>query len=642
MEPNSSTPNTSASDGTTSAVDRRQHRLGPDTLPVALNAELNLELLELATSELPDDQLREELRRLAVRMTHGIGAARVASDANQRWSPVPEEQTGRLPISADFLDWLSKRCQESVQRGLVSFETPACLAGATAVIVPLLEFGCAPEVWLFLLGPNSDVAQAVIVVQRIAGVLKKQLKAQLATQSTWKLNSLAALVELVTTIEAASDGQAGRACVANEMARHLDCPFVAVAGLRNGAVGDLKVSGARTIDPRSNTYHDFQQALEETLLRDSIGLWPPPDDSNHILLAHRQLAKGLQCEAILSQPLVTVDGRKVGCWLFAGPQESVHSQRMQRFVRTAACRVAGALDVVQRTEQPRALRVLQAIPEVLRKRRTQVVLAIVALVCGILAIPVPYRVRAYCTLSPAEKRFAVVPFDGTIVRGFVRPGDSIQAGDLLAEMDDRTLNMQLAGVAAEHLRALRKQSVELANHDISAFQMAKLEAERLAAEEELLRFRKKHLQIRSPLNGIILSGSTDRAEAAAVRQGQVLFEIGSPKLQRIDVEVPATEIACVKVGQPVTVWVEGFESTVLQGTIDRIHSQAELRGGQLVFIAEVPFDVDSIRAKSYVGEIATNYQPGMRGSARIDGDRHPLAWNLFRRPYEVLRSYLAW
>ncbi|MFN7877216.1 MAG: efflux RND transporter periplasmic adaptor subunit [Pirellula sp.] len=622
--------------------DRRQYGRVSDTISVALNADLNLELLELATSEMPDTQLREELGRLAVRMTNGTGAARVVCDADGHWSLVRDEQSGRLPISADFSEWLSKRCPESVQRGVVSYERPTCLAGGTVVIVPLLEFGCPPEIFLLLLEPKSDVAQALLVVQRIAGVLKKQLKSQFATQSTWKLNSLAALVELVTNIEAASDGQAGRACVANEMARHLGCPYVAVAGLRNDVVGSLEISGARTIDPRSNTYHDFQQALEETLLRDSIGLWPPSDDSNHLLLAHRQLARGLQCEAILSQPLITIDGRRIGCWLFAGPRELVHSERMQRFVRTAACRVAGALNVLQRTELPRTIRFIQATPKVLRKRRIQVFLAIVALVCCILAFPVPYRVRAYCTLSPAEKRFAVVPFDGTIARGFVRPGDTIQAGDLLAEMDDRTLNIQLAGVAAEHLKAMRKQSVELANHNISDFQIAKLEAERLAAEEEFLRFRKEHLQITSPMTGIILSGSTDRAEAAAVRQGQVLFEIGSLDLRRIEVEIPATEIACVNVGQPVTVWVEGLESTAIYGTIERIHSQAELRGGQLVFIAEVPFELASIRDQAHGGEKAIPYQPGMRGSARIDGDRHSLAWNLFRRPYEVLKSYLAW
>lgn len=98
----------------------------------------------------------------------------------------------------------------------------------------------------------------------------------------------------------------------------------------------------------------------------------------------------------------------------------------------------------------------------------------------------------------------------------------------------------------------------------------------------------------------------------------------------------------MKVGQPVTVWIEGLESTAIRGSVDRIRSQAELRGGQLVFIAEVPFEADSIEDHSDDGEKAITYQPGMRGSARIDGERHALAWNLFRRPYEVLKSYLAW
>jgi multidrug efflux pump subunit AcrA (membrane-fusion protein) len=199
-------------------------------------------------------------------------------------------------------------------------------------------------------------------------------------------------------------------------------------------------------------------------------------------------------------------------------------------------------------------------------------------------------------------------------------------------MDDRALNIELSGVSADHLKAVRQQSIDLADHNISNLQLANLEAQRLSADESLLRYRQRNLQIRSPIDGVVLSGSTERAEAASVRQGQVLFEIGSLHQQRIEVEIPATEIACVKVGQPVKVWVEGLEGKPIEGTIERILSQAELRNGKLVFVAEVPIVADQ----------TLPVHPGMRGSARIDGDRNPIAWNLFRRPYELLRSYCAW
>jgi multidrug efflux pump subunit AcrA (membrane-fusion protein) len=163
-------------------------------------------------------------------------------------------------------------------------------------------------------------------------------------------------------------------------------------------------------------------------------------------------------------------------------------------------------------------------------------------------------------------------------------------------------------------------------------QLASLEAERLAADERLLRHRQENLRVRSPLDGVVLAGSLERAESAAVRRGQVIFEIGSVLNPKIEVEIPAADITQVALGQSARVWIEGLEGTAIEGEVAQVQSQAELRNGKLVFVAEVAFAADP----------TWPLYPGMRGYARIDGPHHPLAWNLFRRPYEWLRSYVDW
>jgi hypothetical protein len=35
-------------------------------------------------------------------------------------------------------------------------------------------------------------------------------------------------------------------------------------------------------------------------------------------------------------------------------------------------------------------------------------------------------------------------------------------------------------------------------------------------------------------------------------------------------------------------------------------------------------------------------RPGMRGRARIIGQQHPLAWNLFHKPIDSLLLWLGW
>lgn len=606
--------------------------VGSETIRVEAAAELSLELLDLTITDLADSEFRERLRKLAIRMGGGVGACHVVPDEHGQWDIQPNAASGRLPRLDDFPQRLGARCGEVATRGTVHIEALPELEGLTAVLAPVTQFGCIPEVFLLLLGKESDPRTSILAIQQIAAVLKLRLKSRSDSQNDWKLQSLATLIELVSRIEACTATSEAATLIANDSARHFNCPFVAVAAVKDGVIRHMAISGANPTDRRSQVHHGFRQALEESLLRKSLGVWPPADDANHLLLAHRQLASVLQCESLLSLPLATVDGRVVGSWLFAGPRALIHAQRMQRFVQAAAPRVAGALDVVQRAELPQPIRLLKCLPQQMARRQTLLALLCVGILLGMLAIPMPLRVRCHCTLMPIERRFAVAPYDGMIARGSVRPGDKVRSGDLLAEMDGRSLSLELASVGAERLKALKKQDIELADHNVSQLQLATLDARRLDADESLLHLRHDNLQIRSPMDGVVLSGSLERAEAASVRKGQILFEIGSAQVQRFELEIRAEEIAHVRIGHSVTIWVEGMEHRAIRETIERIRPSSELRNGQHVFVAEVSCQSPDVH----------QLRPGMRGSARIDGDFHPLGWNVFHRPYELLRSYLAW
>jgi multidrug efflux pump subunit AcrA (membrane-fusion protein) len=128
----------------------------------------------------------------------------------------------------------------------------------------------------------------------------------------------------------------------------------------------------------------------------------------------------------------------------------------------------------------------------------------------------------------------------------------------------------------------------------------------------------------------VLSGDLERAEAASVTTGQVLFEIGAMDPIKVQVAIPAEEIAQVKPGHAVTIWIEGQEDLPLESTITRIHPRSEIRDARNVFIAEMEFDNADER-----------FRPGMKGSVRIDGERRSLGWSLFHKPINWARARLA-
>ncbi|NND98784.1 MAG: HlyD family secretion protein, partial [Pirellulaceae bacterium] len=143
--------------------------------------------------------------------------------------------------------------------------------------------------------------------------------------------------------------------------------------------------------------------------------------------------------------------------------------------------------------------------------------------------------------------------------------------------------------------------------------------------------QQQQVEIRSPIDGVILSGTLERAEAAAVDTGEVVYEIAPLDQMRIEVTIPAQEITHVTVGQDARIWIDGMSGQSLVGRIERVNPRSELREGRNVFVATVtlPNDNDLLR-------------PGMTGSVRIDGARHPLVWNILHRPWDYLASRLTW
>jgi multidrug efflux pump subunit AcrA (membrane-fusion protein) len=115
----------------------------------------------------------------------------------------------------------------------------------------------------------------------------------------------------------------------------------------------------------------------------------------------------------------------------------------------------------------------------------------------------------------------------------------------------------------------------------------------------------------------------DRVEGTPVKTGDVLFEVAPLDRVRVEIEVPAGEVSTVEVGQTVTLWLEGLESSEISGTIQSLAPESEVSEGKNVFIAELELD-------NAPGQM----RPGMRGRTRIDSPGRPLGRVLFQPVWE--------
>ena len=243
----------------------------------------------------------------------------------------------------------------------------------------------------------------------------------------------------------------------------------------------------------------------------------------------------------------------------------------------------------------------------------------------------PYRVACNCELQPVMRRFIAAPYEGILEQTLVQYGDVVQTEQVLAIMDGRQLRIKLSGLQAEHNGAKKKRDSSLAKADYAQAQIALSEMKGLAAEIELLQQQVENLEIRSPIDGIIVSGDLEKVEGAPLEMGQTLYEVGPLDEMLAEVAIPESEIQYVKEGMPVTLKLDSFPFQNWYGEIQKIHPRTEIVDDESVFIAKVRIENDELLLR-----------PGLNGTAKIRANSFPLGWNLFHRAWESVRYWTIW
>jgi multidrug resistance efflux pump len=301
------------------------------------------------------------------------------------------------------------------------------------------------------------------------------------------------------------------------------------------------------------------------------------------------------------------------------------------FVRAAQLPLASSFQLLVRAQRGPIHRALTAAVRLARGRRGLVLLGAIIGLVGLMLVPVPCQLRCDCELQPVVRRFVAAPFDGPLEKSLVEPGDVVVQDQLLAHMDGREIRWELAGTRADLHRAAKARAGHVATHESGKAELARYEVDRLQVRTELLEHRSDNLEIRSPVDGVVVSGDWKRAEGTPLKTGQTLFEIAPLDRMVLEVAVLERDVPYVEPGMPVRIRFDAFPLKSRTAAVESIHPRSELRDHANVFIAEVPVD----NANRLL-------RPGMRGRAQVTGRPYPLGWNLFRRPIAAAIAWLGW
>ena len=543
-------------------------------------------------------------------------------------------------FQADDSPELQEELAETAARAAASRVTETCgvsREGSSWIVIASpaksepVSGGCL--VGAFRIGRESP-AWLAGQIELAALILGHSLTDRSRIAAEQELAAAAAIIDLAARIEKASNLDQACQTLVDEMSRHTGCPQVAIGTLasENDSCRLRATSGDRRSSLEANTKSAIEAAFDEIIIRDEDSVWPPEIETHRTgLLTHRRLVDDGIAECVIGAPLRNRDGSVFGAWLFLGDKTLIETPATRQFIRACEYRLAETLNLVKRAERPAWKRSLDSLVQKLGASPRRTAVFGVAILAGLCAIPIPHKVSGSCELQPVTRRFIAAPFDGTLDKTLVEPGDVVEENQLLARMDDREINLELAGADAEHHRASKERDSHLAKQDIADAQLAGYEMERLQLRQRLLTHRSENLEIRSPIAGLVIDGDLKRSEGIPLATGDTMFEIAPIDRMVVEIAIPETDIAHVEVGQEVSVALEGVHGRSLVGQLVRVHPRSEMKDDEHVFIGEVEFDNPDGRLL-----------PGMHGHAGISSGFQPMGWIIFHRPYEAFLFWMGW
>ena len=194
---------------------------------------------------------------------------------------------------------------------------------------------------------------------------------------------------------------------------------------------------------------------------------------------------------------------------------------------------------------------------------------------------------------------------------------------VLEERTDNTRRIkakELAQAESELLILLagaRKESIQAVEA-----QVAKLEAQLKILSQQLA-----HLQIRSPIDGVVTTPHLKERIGAYLSKGDTFCDIASDGTVLVEMLVPEEHIADVRVGFPIMLKVRGYPGLSLSATVRAIAPIAVGQGLQR-----------TVMVQGQLSNSDGTLKPGMTGIGKILCGRRTLAGLLTRRSMRWLRT----
>ncbi len=446
------------------------------------------------------------------------------------------------------------------------------------------------------------------------------------------------LLDLIAIVLEARGFAAACQSLTTELARLLACDRVSLGVEQGGHVRLAALSHSAAFGREMNLVRDIEAAMAEARDQHACLVHPAPDSDRPpmILREHEALAREQGAGSVLTIP-VQRTGALPCALTFEHSEVGAFSSERIETLETALLAVAPILELWRREDRSLPAKAAEAGREQLERLigpgyfARKLVLAIVGVLFLFFSFAKgEYRIGSEGTLEGASRRVVIAPFDGYVAEALRRAGDSVVAGELLAKIDDRELELERLKWASRLIQLERQSDESRAAREYGRTSILSAQTEEARAELARLEERLDRTRITAAFDGLVVSGDLSQSLGGAVSRGDVLFEIAPLEHYRILLDVDEEQIADVSVGQHGTLLLAAVSDSSFDFEVTKVTPVATAEDGRNFF-----------RVEGTLAEISNRLRPGMEGVGKISVDERRLIW-IWTRSFQSWLRLWVW
>ena len=258
-----------------------------------------------------------------------------------------------------------------------------------------------------------------------------------------------------------------------------------------------------------------------------------------------------------------------------------------------------------------------------------------ALVAAVLAVPTRQAALAPAEIVALDGLAVAAPLDGVIKTFYVKPNQQVKAGQRLFSLDDTTLRNRrevaaraLEVAAAELLSAQQRAfGDEKARSEVAVLQgrIAEKRAELQAVQDQL-----KRIDVVAPRDGIAVFGDVNDWQGKPVATGERIMQLADPKDAGVMLYMPVADAIALDRGARIRMFLQVAPLHPIEARLTQTSYQAVLS----------PDGVASYRLRGTIDQGGERLaRIGLKGTAKVYGERVPLIYYLLRRPLASARQW---